>query len=79
MFKDFPDLKIVVSHGGGAMPYQIGRFMSGALRREVNFLDGFRNLYFDTVLYTEEALRLLIKVAGPIGACSELNAPALVR
>ena len=65
VFKDFPNLKILVSHGGGAMPYQIGRFTSGALRRGVDFLEGFRHLYFDTVLYSEEALRLLIQVAGP--------------
>ena len=64
MFKDFPDLKILVSHGGGAIPYQIGRFESGAARRGVNFLDGLRNLYFDTVLYNEESLRLLFKVVG---------------
>lgn len=64
VFKDFPDLKIVVSHGGGAIPYQIGRFQSGAARRGVDFLDGLRNLHFDTVLYSEEALRLLIKTVG---------------
>jgi OH-DDVA meta-cleavage compound hydrolase len=64
VFMDFPKLKILVSHGGGAIPYQIGRFQSGAARRGVNFLDGLRNLYFDTVLYSEEALRLLIKTVG---------------
>ncbi len=64
VFKDFPQLKIVVSHGGGSIPYQIGRFQSGAARRGVDFLDGLRNLHFDTVLYSEEALRLLIKTVG---------------
>lgn len=64
VFKDFPDLKVVVSHGGGAIPYQIGRFQSGAARRGIDFLDGMRNLYYDTVLYSEEALRLLIKTVG---------------
>ena len=29
---DFPALKIIVSHGGGAIPYQRGRFQPGALR-----------------------------------------------
>ena len=63
---DFPDLKIVVSHGGGAIPYQLGRFESGTLRREGadRFSRRMRRLYYDTVLYTPEALRLLIEVAG---------------
>jgi 4-oxalmesaconate hydratase len=65
VFKDFPNLKIVVSHGGGAIPYHIGRFRSSAARRGFEFLDSMRNLYYDTVLYSEEALRLLIKTVGP--------------
>lgn len=64
VFKDFPTLKILVSHGGGSVPYQIGRFQSGASRAQRDFLDGMRNLYYDTVLYSEESLRLLIKTVG---------------
>lgn len=64
VFKDFPKLKVLVSHGGGAIPYQIGRFESGSARRGESFLEGMRNLYYDTVLYSEEALRLLIKTVG---------------
>lgn len=64
VLNDFPSLKIIVSHGGGAIPYQIGRFQSGSARRGEDFLEGMRKLYFDTVLYSEEALRLLIKTVG---------------
>jgi OH-DDVA meta-cleavage compound hydrolase len=64
VLKDFPSLKIIVSHGGGAMPYQVGRFQSGGLRKGIDFLEGMRKLYYDTVLYSEEALRLLIKTVG---------------
>lgn len=66
VYKDFPDLKIVVSHGGGAIPYQLGRFESGSLRKPggERFSDGMRKLYYDTVLYTEDALALLIKTVG---------------
>lgn len=64
VFKDFPNLKVICSHGGGAIPYQIGRFVSGANRAGKDFLDGLRNIHFDTVLYSEEALRLLIKTVG---------------
>jgi OH-DDVA meta-cleavage compound hydrolase len=62
---DFPDLRILVSHGGGAIPYQLGRFDSASARREgERFRDRMRKLYYDTVLYTEEALVLLIKTVG---------------
>ena len=64
VLKDFPSLKIVVSHGGGAIPYQIGRFQSGASRRGVDFRAQMRHLYFDTVLYSEAGLRLLIETVG---------------
>src|SRR5918993_1863745 len=66
VFKDFPDLKIVVSHGGGAIPYQLGRFDAPSLRgRGARFRDRLKLLYFDTVLYTAPALELLIKTVGP--------------
>jgi OH-DDVA meta-cleavage compound hydrolase len=65
VFDDFPELKIVVSHGGGAMPYQFGRFEAGSLRQKHRFSERMRQLYFDTVLYTEGALRLLIETVGP--------------
>jgi len=60
---DFPTLKIIVSHGGGAIPYQMGRFMAshynaGGARWE----DKVRRLYYDTCLYTKDALELLFKV-----------------
>jgi OH-DDVA meta-cleavage compound hydrolase len=62
---DFPSLKILVSHGGGAMPYQLGRFDSASMRgNRGRFRDRMRRLYFDTVLYTRDALELLIKTVG---------------
>ena len=62
---DFPDLKILVSHGGGAMPFQLGRFDSASVRgTRGRFRDRMRKLYYDTVLYTEGALELLIKTVG---------------
>lgn len=69
VFEDFPQLKIVISHGGGAMPYQIGRFNAGSAKGGAQggknlFIDGMRNMYYDSVLYSKEALELLIKVVG---------------
>ena len=67
VFKDFPNLKIIVSHGGGAIPYQLGRFDAPSLRGRgaTRFRDRLKLLYFDTVLYTAPALELLIKTVGP--------------
>ncbi len=65
VFKDFPTLKIVCSHGGGAVPYHAGRFQAPSLRRGgETFYDGMRKLYYDTVLYTAIGLELLIKTVG---------------
>jgi len=69
---DFPNLKIIVSHGGGAMPYQLGRFESGTIMHASRgtfdpkklFSERMKRLYFDTVLYTQEANELLIKTVG---------------
>ncbi len=65
VFTDFPSLKIIMSHGGGAIPYQLGRFEAGSARRPGPlFSEAMRNLYYDTVLYTEGAMRLLIETVG---------------
>jgi 4-oxalmesaconate hydratase/OH-DDVA meta-cleavage compound hydrolase len=66
VLEDFPTLKIVVSHGGGAIPYQLGRFEAGSINpgSTRRFSEGLRKLYFDTVLYSEGALRLLIETVG---------------
>ena len=65
VFTDLPTLKIVVSHGGGAVPYQWARWEAGSLRRPgPRFSDRIRNLYYDTVLYSADSLALLIKTVG---------------
>jgi 4-oxalmesaconate hydratase len=66
VFDDFPSLKIVVAHGGGAIPYQLGRFRAGGLKSgQVDFATRLKQLYFDTVLYSPDGLELLFKVVGP--------------
>ena len=65
-FDTFPKLKIVVAHGGGAIPYQMGRFRSWNVRKgeTITFDEQLRKLYFDTCNYSKEAIELLLKVAG---------------
>ena len=53
--------------GGGAVPYQIGRFEAPSMRRGAQgkrFSEKLRNIWFDTTLYTPLALELLIKTVG---------------
>lgn len=61
---DFPNLKIIVSHGGGAIPYQRGRFQPGAIRGGGRFEDKLRSLYYDTCLYTQDSIELLLRAVG---------------
>jgi len=66
VFKDFPTLKLIICHGGGAIPYQIGRFVAARSKRGATpFVDSFRKLHFDTALYTQDALEMLFRWASP--------------
>lgn len=62
----FPGMTLVLSHGGGALPYALGRLKRNqAIHPEyADPLAGFRRLYFDTVLFEPRALRFLCDVAG---------------
>jgi predicted TIM-barrel fold metal-dependent hydrolase len=64
--RDFPDLKLIISHGGGAIPYQVGRFLPAAARNPGggSYYDRMRTLWYDTCLYTREAIELLIHTVG---------------
>ena len=67
VFEDFPTLKLIAGHGGGPVPYQIGRWRAdrqrGGKARET-FDESLRHLYFDTVLYNKESIELLLKICG---------------
>lgn len=65
-FERFPELKIVIPHGGGAIPYQMGRFRAWNVRKgeEQSFDEKLKKLHFDTCNYSREALEFLFKVVG---------------
>ena len=66
VFDRFPDLNVIIPHGGGAIPYQLGRFDAMSVRNhEPRFKDELRRLWYDTAVYTKDALELLLKVASP--------------
>ena len=64
VFDDFPDLQLIVSHGGGAIPYQRGRFQPSALRQGTTYRDRLRRLHYDTCLYTQDSIELLLRAVG---------------
>ena len=67
VFEDFPKLKLIISHGGGSIPYQVGRWRSQirADKEIETFDERLKRAYFDTVLYNRESLKLLFKIVGP--------------
>jgi OH-DDVA meta-cleavage compound hydrolase len=66
VFERFPDLRIICPHGGGSVPYQLGRWRVRTLNANgSDFQEALRrNVYFDTTIYSEAALRLLVEEVG---------------
>ena len=65
VFERFPNLKLIFPHGGGAIPYQMGRFRAWNIRRGATpFEQQLRRLHFDTTNYDRDSLELLIKKVG---------------
>lgn len=64
LFKDFPDLKFIIPHGGGAVPYHWGRFRGLGDMMGKPPLDEllFNNVYFDTCVYHQPGIDLLLDV-----------------
>jgi 4-oxalmesaconate hydratase len=64
LFRDFPTLRFVIPHGGGAVPYHWGRYRGLADMLKRPLLDGhvMRNVFFDTCVYHQPGIDLLVKV-----------------
>ena len=68
----YPRLKLLLCHGGGFLPYQIGRihqaYLRGAERVTELKLEGPESylsmMYYDTVTLNPRSLRLLLDLAG---------------
>jgi aminocarboxymuconate-semialdehyde decarboxylase len=68
---EFPDLKICLAHGGGFLPYQIGRMDRGfaahpACKKAINRppLQFLRSFYYDTLTHNTAALAYLRDMVG---------------
>jgi 4-oxalmesaconate hydratase len=64
LFKDFPTLKFVIPHGGGAVPYHWGRYRGLAQDMKRPLLEEhlLKNVFFDTCVYHQAGIDLLLKV-----------------
>ena len=64
LFTDFPDLRLVIPHGGGAVPYHWGRFRGLADMLDRPALEDtlMRNVFFDTCVYHQPGINLLFDV-----------------
>jgi 4-oxalmesaconate hydratase len=64
LFTDFPTLKFIIPHGGGAAPYHWGRFRGLAqdMKRPPLKALLLKNVYFDTCVYHLPGIELLLKV-----------------
>jgi aminocarboxymuconate-semialdehyde decarboxylase len=68
---ELKDLRILLAHGGGFLPYQIGRFEHGhtvrpdtaAVTKSKPF-QMFRQFYFDALTHSPQAIRHLIDTVG---------------
>ena len=64
LFKDFPSLRMIIPHGGGAVPYHWGRYRGLAqdLKRPP-LTDLIRaNVFFDTCVYHQAGIDLLTRI-----------------
>ncbi|WP_217207770.1 amidohydrolase family protein [Streptomyces sp. AC550_RSS872] len=71
VFTDFPSLRVMISHGGGSVPYQIGRWQAETLHPGLGgspdserFEVSLRRFWFDSVLHYPPSLELLLRLVG---------------
>ena len=64
LFKQFPTLRFVIPHGGGAVPYHWGRFrgLAQELKKPLLTEHLLHNVFFDTCVYHQPGIDLLTRV-----------------
>jgi 4-oxalmesaconate hydratase len=64
LFRDFPTLKFIIPHGGGAAPYHWGRYRGLAQEMKKPLLKDhlLKNVFFDTCVYHQPGIDVLTKV-----------------
>lgn len=65
VFQDFPTLRLILTHGGGNVAYQSARYRALAIMNKWEPFEQFLGrLYFDSTLYSADAMELLVRVVG---------------
>ncbi|TAM85731.1 MAG: amidohydrolase [Candidimonas sp.] len=79
---ELPELKICLAHGGGFLPYQIGRLAHGHAVRGETHRDCdtsprrlLHRFYFDSLVFEPQALRYLTDLVGADHICLGTDAP----
>jgi 4-oxalmesaconate hydratase len=64
LFKDFPNLRFIIPHGGGAIPYHWGRYRGLAQDAKRPLLEDMmrNNVFFDTCVYHFPGIELLMRI-----------------
>jgi 4-oxalmesaconate hydratase len=64
LFSDFPSLKLIIPHGGGAVPYHWGRYrgLADMLKQPPVEQLLMNNVFFDTCVYHQSGINLLADV-----------------
>ena len=64
LFKDFPTLRFIIPHGGGAVPYHWGRYrgLADMLKKPALADHVMKNVFFDTCVYHQPGIDLLLEV-----------------
>ena len=64
LFSDFPDLRFIIPHGGGAVPYHWGRYrgLADMLKKPLLTEHVMKNVFFDTCVYHQPGIDLLFEV-----------------
>ena len=65
VFHDFPNLKIIIPHGGGAIPYQWSRHRGTHVMMGLEpFEEAARRVYWDMAIYDQASMEMLIHRVG---------------
>ena len=64
LFRDFPTLRFIIPHGGGAVPYHWGRYrgLADMLKQPDLATHLMNNVFFDTCVYHQPGVNLLAEV-----------------
>ena len=84
VFDRFPTLKLMISHGGGPIPFQVGRWRShremaraaGRIPKDAPGFDAIlKKFWFDTVVHNKRSLELLFETVGAARCCFGTERP----